>query len=372
MTLSPVYILSSEDPFLKTDKSNKIIAAARAAYPDAELMIFTGSDFGSGGSANLSRLEGELIDPGLFGSNRIIKIYLDEVEKQISIQVLHLLSKYTREGLVCIVDMPRMKADYNKAIRDPKPYSDKLTDKAAAKAKQVMSYLGGIGASLEIMYPPSGEELRRFIVNKAQNDYALTIDKSAVEVLALNCEGNLGAIDQFLMIAKLSGDNAVSAQTVANYLNHNSRYSGFEFTDAVLNADPQRALNILASLKETEGSGFQQVLMQMVSGFDNALTAVYDLRYKNSELLKGNPAYKAKAAFFAPRRIVSPKTQDALLLAARYMPDNLYDYLVESVASASAALKFYQTDKALMYLQNMAVSVKHFSQVSVFRGMLCQ
>lgn len=371
MTLAPVYLLSSDDPFLKTDRSTKIMAQARSLYPDAELMIFTASDFGSGVSANLSVLEGELIDPGLFGGSRIIKIYLSEIEKSISVQVLHLLSKYTREGLVCIVDLPRMKADYNKAIKSPKPYSDDLKGQLGAKAKQVVSFLGNIGASLEIMYPPEGNELKSFIRDRAHNEYALNVDDAAVEVLALNCEGNLVAVDQFLQIAKLSSNDLITTETVNAYLNHNSRYSGFEFTDAVLNAQTPRALNILSSLKETEGSSLSQVLMQIISGFDNALNAIYDLKHK-SDLLKGYSNYAARTAFFAPRRILSPHSQDAIILAAKNMPDDLYDYLVQSLAEASAAVKFFDIEKAFMYLQNMAVSVKHFRQISSFRGMLCQ
>ena len=221
------------------------------------------------------------------------------------------------------------------------------------------------------MYPPEGNELKSFIRDRAHNEYALNVDDAAVEVLALNCEGNLVAVDQFLQIAKLSSNDLITTETVNAYLNHNSRYSGFEFTDAVLNAQTPRALNILSSLKETEGSSLSQVLMQIISGFDNALNAIYDLKHK-SDLLKGYSNYAARAAFFAPRRILSPHSQDAIILAAKNMPDDLYDYLVQSLAEASAAVKFFDIEKAFMYLQNMAVSVKHFRQISSFRGMLCQ
>ncbi|MBP5243318.1 MAG: hypothetical protein J6Z28_01195, partial [Succinivibrio sp.] len=103
MALAPVYVISSDEPFLKNEKSSMLIQMARKELPDAEFMLFTNNDFSSGATANLARLENELIDPGLFGGDRIIKIYLDSINST-TVQVLQLLAKRSRPGVVTVVE----------------------------------------------------------------------------------------------------------------------------------------------------------------------------------------------------------------------------------------------------------------------------
>ena len=74
----PVFILSSDDPLLKNDRSSEIYHSYKEKHPDSEYLLFTYSDFASSGQSNLAVLENELIDGGLFTSNKVIKIYLKE------------------------------------------------------------------------------------------------------------------------------------------------------------------------------------------------------------------------------------------------------------------------------------------------------
>ena len=78
---APLYILSSEEPLLKQDRSSQLLQTARTQLPHASYLIFTEADFKSaGGPANLARLENELRDPGLFGGDRILKLYFKEYD----------------------------------------------------------------------------------------------------------------------------------------------------------------------------------------------------------------------------------------------------------------------------------------------------
>ncbi len=123
MALAPVYVISSDEPFLKNEKSSMLIQMARKELPEAEFMLFTNNDFSSGATANLARLENELIDPGLFGGDRIIKIYLDSINST-TVQVLQLLAKRSRPGVVTVVEIPRIKK--TTLLTAPEKYTDKF------------------------------------------------------------------------------------------------------------------------------------------------------------------------------------------------------------------------------------------------------
>ena len=88
----PVFILSSDDPLLKNDRSSEIYHSYKEKHPDSEYLLFTYSDFASSGQSNLAVLENELIDGGLFTSNKVIKIYLKDIDKTAA-DVLMLLAK---------------------------------------------------------------------------------------------------------------------------------------------------------------------------------------------------------------------------------------------------------------------------------------
>ena len=66
MSQPQIFILSSDEPLLKNDKSQVILDKAHKDLPGANLLIFSSTDFRSSGKANLKALENELIDPGLF------------------------------------------------------------------------------------------------------------------------------------------------------------------------------------------------------------------------------------------------------------------------------------------------------------------
>lgn len=116
MSLAPVYVFSSDDP-LKNERSKAVIAQARQELPQAEFMLFTSSDLTSGSVANLARLENELIDPGLFGGDRIIKILLKWF-KLIAVQVLQLLAMRSRPGVVTVVEIGRINSALPKQLQE--------------------------------------------------------------------------------------------------------------------------------------------------------------------------------------------------------------------------------------------------------------
>ena len=151
MSLAPVYVFSSDDPFLKNERSKAVIFQARQELPQAEFMLFTSSDLTSGSVANLARLENELIDPGLFGGDRIIKIYLNDLNS-IAVQVLQLLAMRSRPGVVTVVEIGRINSALAKTAAGNSLKDDfGKTKSIDGKAKIVIANLKFIGAQIEVM-----------------------------------------------------------------------------------------------------------------------------------------------------------------------------------------------------------------------------
>lgn len=352
MSLAPVYVFCSDDPFLKSDRSGAILQQARKELPEAGLLIFTNDDFSTGSKANLARLENELIDPGLFGGDRIIKIYLNALNST-AIQVLQLLAKRPRPGVVCIVELPRIVKSLVPAKAEP--YTEDLKGTTDTKAKHIFAFLKNIGSIIEILYAPVGREFTQWICQRARF-YGFNIQNDAADFLTLSCEGNLVAVDQFYQLIKLSSDtNEISLDLASKFLSSNSRYSGFEFAEAVLAPDTMRALNILYSVCQTNAN-ISSVVSMIVSNFDRVLAAV-SATQMNSKMMRGTVDFREKANFFRSLYISVPSAQDAVLKAARKMPKDFFDYLESELSRAAKALQYFDESTAYQCLQNMAVSV---------------
>ena len=354
MAVAPVYIFSSDDPFLKNEQSGMVIASARAELPEAEFLIFTNDDFSSGATANLARLENELMDPGLFGGDRIIKIYLSGPNAT-AFQVLMLIARRLRPGVVIVIDMPRIKKTLIPAKAES--YKDKLSGGIDTRIKHAFAFLMDVGARIEVLYPPTGNKFYDFIVKRAAR-YSLRIDDDALSYLALACEGNLNAVDQFFAVMRMSfNDSTISFEMAKSYMSSSSRYSGYEFAEAVLAPNTIRALNILSSLKQTSKAS-SQIISQVISNFDRVLKAVADGRI-DPDSVKGGFASQIRRSFFASHGIVSLTTQDVITYAVTKLPEDFFCYLTEELAKAARAMQVFDEDTAINCLENMAVSVSN-------------
>ena len=361
-SLAPVYILSSDDPLLKNDRSDEIVKSYRAALGnDAEYLLFTYSDFASTGHSNLSVLENELIDEGLFSQNKIIKIYLKDIDKTTA-DVLMLIAKYARDNIGIIIDLPRIAASFNKIT--PKPFADensKKARKADLRAKDAFAFLKYKGANVEIMYAPDPKELPGWIGSRTRK-YGLYIDKDATIFLASTYEGNLTAIDQCLQIIKMtSSTNKISINDVITFFSKDSRFSGFEFADAILDGQGSRALNILDSLCSFDSGNISVNLPLLLSRLDNALSALALAKTQNPSKM----SYPEKTAFFAKFNIRLPQSQNIIVKAALQMPEILVNYLNTTLALASKAYSTFDNKTAYLALQRMCVSVNNFSVMNL-------
>ncbi len=356
-SIAPVSILSSDDPLLKNERSAMLIEQARRQMPDAEFMIFTSSDFQSTGDANLSVLENELIDPGLFGGDRIIKIYLSDLNKTAA-QVLMLIAQRIRHGILVIIDLPRIQRSFEKLA--PKPFTPVKNASIKILTESAVSFIKGIGGSLEIMYPPAGEELIQFILKRAAS-LKLRCDRNNAQYIAACLEGNLVSLVQALQLIAFTAPNAeLTPELLDKIMIQDSRFSGFEVAQAVLEGNCIRALNALNSFCQASSSPVES-LGQVISQLDSALSAIPNVKSAHLERMDARTIY----AFFLKLNIKTLPMQKALQKAALSMPPQLYDFLCQELARASRYLSSFECDKARACLETLCAAVGNFAAMKL-------
>ncbi len=364
MANSRVYLLCSDDPLLKNEKSEALVHEALSSHTNPEFLLFTYSDFkGEGGSSNLARLENELKDLGFFCDFRVIKIYLKDLDK-IAVEVLECIAANAMDSMLIIVDLPRVNTIYTKVT--PKNIHDKDKGKTPGletRKKNAIAYILGARGEVLSMYPPDINEMPAWIMQRCRL-YGFNIDNNTAAYLSQRCEGNLVTIDQSLKIMQITCPNKIIDINAADaFFNQDSRYSGFEFTDALLNAQSQRALNILDALLKEQVSIASVVLSLILSRLDEALKTI--VRFKKEQIHKKD--YSSKSRFFLSHNIKMLKTQQAITKAAVHMPDELIDYIAKELSQASYDFSCFDFTKVILSLQRMAVAMRNFQAMQ-----LCQ
>lgn len=360
MAKSHVYLLCSDDPLLKKERSEQIIALARKELPQAEFMLFSESDFKNPSDPDLNALENELVDPGLFGGDRIIRIYLRALN-MLACRVMLLIARRMRDGIFVIIDLPRVNSSY--ARLPPAPYKEPSGRMGVnGMSNLAVSAIKGIGGSLEILYPPEGEQLTRWIQSRS-SAYGMRCSLECAQMISSMGEGNLISIDQSLRVISMTlkgGD--LTPQIIDKSMSSDSRFTGFEFSEAVLSGNYSRALNVLYSLANSGGS-LIDTLGFLCSRLDSALSAVATVRQSNVAAM----SFRDRSIFFMKLGVKTPGLQDAVLRAATTMPAKLYDFLTSKLASASSELCLFDTQGARRDLEDLCVAVGNFDVMELKR-----
>lgn len=390
-----VHVICSDDPLLKLELSQELIAQARSKYPDAEFILYTFSDFVSPGAStpNFQALENEMSDPGLFGGERIIKIILKDLDNT-AVELFKLIAASYRPGLFIVVDLPRITAALAKAeAKDAsslrrimsflpgsegarlveeqeaqqngtgrktkaaaKPKGKKASATGDAKKKEALGYIQSIGAKITVLYPPEGNQLKSWILERGRR-YNLTINEDALDFIARSCDNNLMTINQSLQVMELLRDSTnnrspLTLQEAETYFTQDARYSGFDLPIAVFAGDVNRSLNIIASYCSGESMNKQVAVGMLINRMEESVNAVYLGKRKKIS----NPKSGDTFAFFMSCNIKVPSAQEAHLKAIREMPDAMLNTINQFVAEASAAYSRFDTDGAYLALQRMCVA----------------
>lgn len=379
---SDIYLICCDDPMLRLERSTDLITRARKAMPDAEFLLYTFSEISGPGGPNLKEIESEMADPGLFGGDRIIKIVLRDYDAT-AVELFKVIAASFRPGLFVIVEMNRINASLNKcepknpdelrkfasfvagsdgarALEQQNSGKKKKESRGTrggieARKKEAIAWLKGAGASIEIIYPPEGEQLKSWITTDARK-YGLTISPEALDYIASACDNNLMVIDQSLQLMQLlrsesSTSGPLTLDEADTYFAQDARYTGYELPVAILNAEPLKSLNIISSFCLAENSGLNTALNLLIMRLDESLNAVYRGKMENI----GNADDRSITAFFMKNNIKVRQAQDAHLKAIRKMPVEMLNFLTSCLAEASQAYSNYDLERAYLALQRMAL-----------------
>ena len=385
-------VICSDDPLLKMEYSQNVISAWRQQAPDAEYRIYTFSELqglGSGG-ANLKELENELSDVGLLGGAKIIKIILKDLDAT-AMDLFEMIAATFHSDLYILIEMPRINTVLAKAEPQPLPEekrhrmsfrdlaldSDdskssgrkKSTPRKAkggksgsgdARKKAVMGYLKYLGAHIEVLYTPEGQDLRHWIDNRA-HEYNFSLTKESIEFIANCYDNNLLGIDQCLQIMDLMYCANPSAnrfnlgvKEVEPYFSQDARFSGFELPNAILTGDSLRALNVISSYSSGQGGSISAALSLFLFNLDAVFTAVYDGK---TDGITAKTPYGERSRFFLSHGIKTPAAQNAIMAAIKDISTDLLDVLNNCLTEATLAYSRFDNDGAYRALQRMAVLV---------------
>ncbi|MGN0909363.1 MAG: hypothetical protein ACI4NA_07050, partial [Succinivibrio sp.] len=166
---------------------------------------------------------------------------------------------------------------------------------------------------------------------------------------------NLISIDQTLrLIGMTSRGGDLTPEMISSTMASDSRFTGFEFSEAVLSGDFLRALNVLSSTLQ-QGSP-ADVLGLLASRLDAALHAVAEVR--GSGIASMTP--KERSAFFMKLGVKTPGLQNAVLRAAGQMPQGLFSFITSRLALSSRALSRFETATARRALEDLCAAVGNF------------
>lgn len=389
----------SDDPYLKSERTAELIREARrrlkeapqssnnllsfddGSDEEAPFCYFTSTDFGVGRDPNLQLLEQELADPGFFGGDCIIKINLKDLDS-IGVGVLQCIVQKIRPGVHIIVDLPRvastiksMPAKDPTAVRNGKSFSSGSLE---TRKKEVIGFLKGLGANLELMYTPSGNDLKNWIVNYARQHH-ISANAEVTDMIARACDNNLMVIAQTLSMMELAfipegaaGGRApmmeLTPEHVSNFFTKDARYTGYELPQAIFSRDSLKALNIIKSFCNGQETNVGTAIFVLLSVMDQALNVVYEGKCANIDWSN----YSEKNRFFASQGVKAYTMHDDYIRAIREIEPKALDFLSHSLAEASQAYSYFDNDGALRALQRMALFAINQRAASYLRSNLIE
>lgn len=392
---SEIYVICSDDPLLKLDRSRELLARWRQFVPDAEFLLYTYSELqGTGGSPNLKGIENEMSDPGLFGGERIIKVILKDMDTT-AIELFKLIAANMRPGLFILIELPRITAKLAKSkevdsqglhrfltFREGSAGAEALAQQSGAKGgkggrssaakkktatrsrkgeaakSEAIGYLRDVGAQFEILYPPEGAQLKSWISQRA-GMYGFRVNNDALDFIARSCDNNLLTIDHSLQVLQMmaEADNmqqmkVLDLKSVEDYFTQDARYNGFELPEAIFNGDSLKALTIIASFCSGHDTNLSTALGLLINRMDSSISTVYEGKQQNLQ----RAHFNTQTAFFMSHNLKVPSSQKSHLKAMQVLTDGQLEELTSCLSEASCSYSTFDLDGAYRALQRMALA----------------
>ena len=236
--LAAIYLVSGDEPLLVNEVVDALRAAAIASgCEERESHVVERSFSWDHVTASLRNLS-------LFSSGKLVEIRLPTVTPG-------------NEGSEAMRELARREPDGNTVVI----ITPALTSKAASSAWA--SALATAGVWVETR-PPQLAELPQWIARRFRA-VGLTCDAEGLDLLAARVEGNLLAAQQEIdKLALLNpAGTALDADRIRAAVADGARFDVFQLGDAALAGDVERAVRVLAGLRE-EGTAAALVLWSLV------------------------------------------------------------------------------------------------------------
>lgn len=230
--LSPIYLISGDEPLQSGECADLIRKAARASG-DTERIVFD-----AGVNLDWAVFAQEAQSLSLFSSRRIIEVRLGpQAPGQEGAKTLTTYSKHGGTDDVLII----------------------TTAKLDQKTQQTNWFKAIDAAGVVVQVWPIGPEaLPNWLVRRARSQ-RIQLDPEAAQAIAERVEGNLLAASQELnQLSLLTEGGCIGLDHVLGAVSDSSRYDVFALTDCALSGNLARAIRILKGLRQ---EGIEPILI---------------------------------------------------------------------------------------------------------------
>ena len=254
-TLSPVYVISGDEPLLSQECADAIrIAAREQGFTERELFHFEGNSK----QFDWDPLINEFNSMSLFSDKKIIEARIPG-------------GKPGDKGIAALTEIcANPSPDNLLLIIFPK------LEKSALNSKWLKT-LENAGAHIQV-WPVNASQMPRWIDQRLRSAN-ISANQEAIEILADRVEGNLlAAVQEIEKLKLLAPEGTVDGSTMSSVVTDSARYNVFEFVDRVLAGDAQAAAK---SLRGLENEGTEPIPLLW------AITRELRVLIKASELMAG-------------------------------------------------------------------------------------
>lgn len=222
--LSPIYIVSGDELFLKQEAIQLIRKAAKQAGCTERVRLIPEAGF------DWEELYTLLHSNSMFAEKSILELdFRDALPNKTASAILQEYGKNPISNNILLIDVGKI--------------DDKISRSAWYKSLEKISTIINI-------WPIPREQLPLWIINRAKK-YKLQMPADAANLLADYVEGNLVAAAQAIeKIYLLKLEKPITVELVQAILANESRFTLFDFTDSLIAGDRARTFTILENLKQ--------------------------------------------------------------------------------------------------------------------------
>lgn len=273
-------LIFGEDAFIRQELAQTAIHWFKERGFDSILRPQEGKD-------GLAKVEETLAEYGLFAQTRIIVLDIVSGIPANFGKMTEILAKYASEETAVVVSGPHL-------------------TKAQEKAAWFRSLLSYPGCLYNAFFTPQDDQLDKWFSEFSRDEFGVALDKSALDLLRISCEGDLSTgvnAIRTVALAKSSGSNGpISSDALSKVIANGTRYASFDLTDAMFkNGDLDRSARIMKRLSETESlEGVLWLVERDLSMLSLLKQCMADSKHQSEDaLFKSQPMLLYKRDSFA-------------------------------------------------------------------------